>query len=101
MVDLLKGIGMSGCKLIETPMKTSAKFGAQPYGSSVDKREIPNVSWESCLFIPSSTSYKICSIIVSPFINNPAEEHLQVMYRILRYLILAPRQGLFARNLVK
>ena len=29
MVDLLKETGMIGCKPIETPMGTSAKFGAQ------------------------------------------------------------------------
>ena len=36
--------------------------------------------------------------VVSRFMNNPAEEHMEVVYRILRFLKLTPRQGLFFKK---
>ena len=37
VVHLLKETGMIGCKPVDTPIDTSAKFGAQPSGCPVDK----------------------------------------------------------------
>ena len=36
--------------------------------------------------------------IVSQFLNNPMEEHLNVVYRILRYLKGSPTKGLMFKK---
>ena len=46
-------------------------------------------TWSDIAFIIS---------VVSQFIHAPYEEHLEAIYKILRYLKSTPRKGLFFRK---
>ncbi|RVW77068.1 Retrovirus-related Pol polyprotein from transposon RE1 [Vitis vinifera] len=66
ILDLLKETGMLGCKPIDTPMDSQKKLGIEKEMSAV-----------------------------SQFMHSPTEEHMEAVYRILRYLKMTPGKGLF------
>ncbi|RVW34837.1 Retrovirus-related Pol polyprotein from transposon RE1 [Vitis vinifera] len=69
ILDLLKETGMLGCKPIDTPMNSQKKLGIEKEMSAV-----------------------------SQFMHSPTEEHMEAVYRILRYLKMTPGKGLFFRK---
>ncbi|RVW52205.1 Retrovirus-related Pol polyprotein from transposon TNT 1-94 [Vitis vinifera] len=69
ILDLLKETGMLGCKPIDTPMDSQKKLGIEKEMSAV-----------------------------SQFMHSPTEEHMEAVYRILRYLKMTLGKGLFFRN---
>ncbi|RVW14716.1 Retrovirus-related Pol polyprotein from transposon RE1 [Vitis vinifera] len=69
ILDLLKETGMLGCKPIDTPMDSQKKLGIEEEMSAV-----------------------------SQFMHSPTEEHMEAVYRILRYLKMTPGKGLFFRK---
>ncbi|RVW33887.1 Retrovirus-related Pol polyprotein from transposon RE1 [Vitis vinifera] len=69
ILDLLKETGMLGCKPIDTPMDSQKKLGIEKEMSAV-----------------------------SQFMHSPTEEHMEAVYRILRYLKMTPGKGLFFRK---
>ena len=101
MVDLLKEVSMIRCKPIKTTMDTSAKFGAQPSGCPVDKGRYQKLV-RNLIYLPhTQPDISFAVSVVSQFMNNPAEEHMEAVYRILRYLKLALGQGLFFKKTVE
>ncbi|RVW64174.1 Retrovirus-related Pol polyprotein from transposon RE1 [Vitis vinifera] len=70
ILDLLKETGMLGCKPIDTPMDSQKKLGIKKEMSAV-----------------------------SQFMHSPTEEHMEAVYRILRYLKMTPGKGLFFRKI--
>ncbi|RVW92046.1 Retrovirus-related Pol polyprotein from transposon RE1 [Vitis vinifera] len=69
ILDLLKETGMLGCKPIDTPMDSQKKLGIEKEMSAV-----------------------------SQFMHSPTEEHMEAVYRILRYLKMTPGKGVFFRK---
>ncbi|RVW90647.1 Retrovirus-related Pol polyprotein from transposon RE1 [Vitis vinifera] len=69
ILNLLKETGMLGCKPIDTPMDSQKKLDI---GFAVSA--------------------------VSQFMHSPTEEHMEAVYRILRYLKMTPGKGLFFRK---
>ncbi|RVX15740.1 Retrovirus-related Pol polyprotein from transposon RE1 [Vitis vinifera] len=70
ILDLLKETGMLGCKPIDTPIDS--------------QKNLPDIG-----FAVSA---------VSQFMHSPTEEHMEAVYRILRYLKMTPGKGLFFRK---
>ncbi|KAL3512095.1 hypothetical protein ACH5RR_024812 [Cinchona calisaya] len=60
VLDLLKEIGMLGCKPADTFMDPNSKIGRKEDSAPIDKKEISTVSWETYLFISHETGYKLC-----------------------------------------
>ncbi|XP_039136472.1 uncharacterized mitochondrial protein AtMg00810-like isoform X2 [Dioscorea cayenensis subsp. rotundata] len=94
VLDLLKDTGMSGCKPADTPMDPNSKLGSREDCAPVDKARYQRLVGK--LIYLSHTRPDICFAVslVSQFMNNPTEEHLDAVYRILRYLKMSPGQGL-------
>ncbi|RVW96946.1 Retrovirus-related Pol polyprotein from transposon RE1 [Vitis vinifera] len=70
-LDLLQETGMSGCQPVDTPIEEAHTRPDLAYALSA----------------------------VSQYMHNPAEQHMNAVMRILRYLKNAPRKGiLFAKN---
>ena len=98
VVDLLKETGMIGCKPIETPMDTSAKFDAQPSRCPVDKGRYQRLVRKLIYLSHTRLVLSFAVSVVSQFMNNPTEEHMDVVYRILRSLKLTLGQALFFKK---
>lgn len=91
ILDLLKETGMSGCRPADTPMDPNVKLwgeGSVPVdtGRLVGKLIYLSHTRPDIAFSVS---------VVSQFMHSPFEEHLEAVYRILRYLKGNPGKGLF------
>lgn len=99
MIDLLKETGKLGCKPVATPMDANQKLGDVKKKPKVDiqiyqrlvGRRIHRAHTRSDIAYPVS--------VISQFMHDPRESHLQVAHRVLHYLKRSPREGiLFKRN---
>ena len=95
VLDLLKETGMSGCKPAETPMDATTKLNTHTQGSPVDKGRYQRLVGKLIYLSHTRPDISFAVSAVSQFMNNPTEEHMQAVYRILRYLKLTPGQGFF------
>lgn len=95
VMDLLKETGMLGCKLVDTPMDPSLNLSEQTSGSPVDKGRYQRLVGK--LIYLSYTTKDIAFPIscVSYFMHALTEDHLEAVYRILRYLKGTPGNCLF------
>ena len=93
-LDLLKETGMLGYKHVETPMDPSMKLQTVKDDTLVDKGRYQRlVGWLIYLQYtrPDITFSVNC---VSQFMHSPTENHMTVIYRILKYLKGTPGRGL-------
>ncbi|KAH9678969.1 retrovirus-related pol polyprotein from transposon RE1 [Citrus sinensis] len=98
VLDLLMETGMLGCKPADTPVDSSKKFGTESESVPVDRGSYQRLV-ERLIYL-SHTRPDIGFVVssVSQFMNNPREEHMEAVYRILRYLKLTPGKGLMYRK---
>ncbi|KAK6271243.1 hypothetical protein POUND7_008341 [Theobroma cacao] len=97
VIDLLKETSMSGCRPAETPVDPNQKLGDSKgnlmntlqYQKLVRKLIYLSYTWPDIAFEIS---------LVSQFMHSPHEEHLEAVYRILRYLKSSPRKGIFFKK---
>ena len=101
VLDLLKKTGMLVCKLADTPMNYTTKLGIVKRSALVDKGRYQRLV-EKLIYL-SYTRLDITFLvnIVSQFMNNPTEEHMKAAYRILSYLKMNPRKGLYFKRTQK
>ena len=93
VLDLLKEIGILGCKVVETPIEVNHKV------ETIMREDLDRESYRRLVgkLIYLSHTYPDISYvvgIVSQFMHNPNEEHLKVALRIVKYLKNSPRMGL-------
>jgi len=85
ILDLLKETGMSGCRPADTPMDPNAKLwgeGSVPVDTGRYQRLVGKLIYLS----HTRPDIAFSVSVVSQFMNSPSEEHLEAVYRILRYL---------------
>lgn len=90
---------MLDCKPVETLIEMNHKLRILPDQTPVDKGRYQRLVGR--LIYLSHTRPYIAYVVsvVSQFMHAPSEEHMEVIYRILRYLKSAPRKGLlFSKN---
>ena len=95
VLDLLNETGMMGCKPVDTPMDTNVKLGARTCGTTVDKGRYQRLVGKLIYLAHTRPDIGFSVSVVSQFMNNPSEEHLEAVYRIIRYLKSDPGKGLF------
>lgn len=86
------------CKLIDTPMDPNVKLGETKGGSHLDKGRYQHLVRKLIYLshkIPDITFSVSC---VSQFMQSLLKEHMDVVYRILRYLKGTSGKGLFFRK---
>ena len=85
---------MFACNLVDTPMEMN---------QSKDKQKIRRQRTKGCyqrlvkklIYLSRTRPYITYAVnVVSQFMHSPGEEHLEVVYQILRYLKSAPGRGL-------
>ena len=94
-LDLLQKTGMSGCQPVNTPIEEGLKLCVEPNQVSTDNGRYQRLVGRLMYLV--YTSYALS--VVSQYMHNPGEQHMNAIMLILRYLKNAPGKGiLFAKN---
>ncbi|XP_050889330.1 uncharacterized mitochondrial protein AtMg00810-like [Lathyrus oleraceus] len=97
IIDLLKEIGMSGCRPANTPMDLNAKLWAEG-NVFVDIGRYQILVGKLIYLSHTRPDIAFSVSVVSQFMHSPFEEHLEAVYRILRYLKENPVKGLLFKK---
>ena len=98
ILDLLAETGMSGCKPSDTPIEIGAKLGDVKDGVPVETGRYQRLVGKLIYLSHTRPDIAFAVSLVSQFMHSPCEEHLEAVYRILRYLKGSPGKGLFFRK---
>ena len=99
VLDLLTETKMLDCKPVETPMEMNHKLGILPDQAPTDKGRYQQLVGRLIYLSHTRPDISYAVSVVSQFMHAPSEEHMEAVYRILRYLKSAPGKGLlFSKN---
>ena len=97
-MDLLKETRMLGCNPSYTPMESNYKVGLMIESPPVDKRRYQRLVRKLIYLSQTQPDIGFLVSVISQNMNNPNEEHLEVVYQILLYLKMTPGKGLYLRK---
>ena len=95
VLDLLAETGMLDCKPIETPIEMNHKLAIQQDQTPTNKERYQRLVGRLIYLLHTRPDIAYAVSIVSQFMHAPSEDHMEAVYRILRYLKSSPRKGLF------
>ena len=99
VLDLLTETGMLDCKPVETPMEMNHKLGILPDQALTNKECYQRLVGRLIYLSHTRPDISYAVSVVIQFMHAPSEEHMEAVYRILRYLKSAPGKGLlFSKN---
>ena len=99
MLDLLTETRMLDCKPVETSMEMNHKLGILPDQAPTDKGRYLRLVGRLIYLSHTRLDISYTVSVVSQFMHAPSGEHMEAVYRILRYLKSAPGKGLlFSKN---
>ncbi|KAM7531655.1 hypothetical protein LguiB_035065 [Lonicera macranthoides] len=98
-LDLLNETGMSACQPSETPMEEGLKLEVETDQVPVDKGRYQRLVGRLMYLAHTRPDISYALSIVSQFLHNPGEKHMQAVMRIISYLKATPGKGiLFQKN---
>ncbi|WKA10953.1 hypothetical protein VitviT2T_028493 [Vitis vinifera] len=98
-LNLLQETGISGCQPVNTPIEEGLKLCVEPNQISTDKGRYQRLVGRLMYLAHTRPDLAYALSVVSQYMHNPGEQHMNAVMRILRYLKNAPRKGiLFAKN---
>lgn len=98
-LDLLEETGMSTCQPTDTLIEEGLKLFAEPNQVPVDKGRYQRLVGRLMYLAHTRPDLAYALSVVSQFMHNPGEQHMNVVMCILRYLKSAPGKGiLFTKN---
>ncbi|WJZ80655.1 hypothetical protein VitviT2T_000557 [Vitis vinifera] len=98
-LDLLQETRMSGCQPVNTPIEEGLKLCIEPNQVSTDKGRYQRLVGRLMYLAHTRSDLAYALSVVSQYMHNPGEQHMNAVMRILRYLKNAPEKGiLFAKN---
>ena len=89
---------MLGCKPTDTPIDPNVKFGRKEGGIPVDRGRYQRLVGRLIYLSHTRPDIAFAVSVVSQYMHSPFEEHLEAVYRILRYLKTTPGKGLFFKK---
>ena len=99
VTDLLAETGKIGCKPVSTPMDPKHKLGEAKEEPMVDKRMYQRLVGRLIYLAHTWPDIAYSVSVISQFMHDPREPHLQAAYRVLHYLKGNPRKRiLFKKN---
>lgn len=98
VLDLLEETGMLGCKPADTPMEPHYKIGSREDSPPVDTGRYQRLVGKLIYLSHTRPDIAFPVSVVSQFMNKPNEEHMDAVYRILRYLKMTPGKGIFFKG---
>ncbi|RVW18759.1 Retrovirus-related Pol polyprotein from transposon RE1 [Vitis vinifera] len=94
-----KETGMSRCQLVDTPIEEGLKLCVEPNQVSTDKEKYQRLVGRLMYLAHTRPDLAYALSVVSQYMHNPGEQHMNAVMRILRYLKNVPRKGiLFTKN---
>ncbi|WKA12195.1 hypothetical protein VitviT2T_029611 [Vitis vinifera] len=98
-LDLLHETGMSGCQPVNTPIEEGLKLCVKSNQVSIDKGRYKRFVGRLMYLAHTKPDLAYALSVVSQYMHNPEEQHMNAVMRILRYLKNAPgKRILFAKN---
>uniref|UniRef100_A0A6N2MRA1 Integrase catalytic domain-containing protein n=1 Tax=Salix viminalis TaxID=40686 RepID=A0A6N2MRA1_SALVM len=94
VLNLLAETGMLACKPVDTPMEINHKLGQAKNQRPTDKGCYQRLVGKLIYLSHTWPDIVYAVSVVSQFMHSPGEEHMKVVYRILRYIKSAPGRGL-------
>ncbi|KAM1012004.1 hypothetical protein ACFX2C_047285 [Malus domestica] len=99
IIDLLHETGMSACQPVATPLEEGLKLSVDPNQVPVDKRRYQRLVGRLMYLAHTRPDLAYALSVVSQYMHDPREQHMNAVMRILRYLKGSPGKGiLFKRN---
>ena len=98
ILDLLSETGLLGCKPADTPMDPTKRLSRSEESSPVDKGRYQRLVGKLIYLSHTRPDIAYSVSVVSQHMNNPTEDHLEAVNRILRYLKMTPGHGLLFRK---
>ena len=92
-LDLLSDVGMLGCRAASTPIDQNYKVTAQS-GEPVNKERYQRLVGRLLYLCHTRPDIAFAVSVVSRYMHEPRSDHLEAVYRILRYLKGTPGRGL-------
>ncbi|CAM8889721.1 unnamed protein product [Rhodiola kirilowii] len=93
-LELIKDAGLLGCKPSSLPMDTKHKLSLSTSPAIVDPTKYKRLVGQLIYLTVTRPDLAYPVHILSQFMHEPREEHLKAAHKVLRYLKLAPAQGL-------
>jgi len=97
VLDLLSETGMLGCRTVSTPMDLNHKLCAES-GHPVNKERYHRLVGRLIYLCHTRPDISYAVSVVSRYMHDPRSGHLDVVYRILRYLKSSPGKGLIFKS---
>ncbi|XP_023732193.1 uncharacterized mitochondrial protein AtMg00810-like [Lactuca sativa] len=94
ILDLLKDIGLLGCKPAETPMDPNKNGCNEEEQTPVNKDHYHQLVGKIIYLSYTRPDIAYSVSIVSQHMNEPTKDHLETVKRILWYLKMTPSLGL-------
>ena len=98
ILDLLNEIGFLGCKPADTPMDSTKRLNRSEESTLVDKGRYQRLVGKLIYLSHTRPDIAYSVSVVSQHMNNPIEDHLDAMNKILRYLKMTPGHGLLFKK---
>lgn len=98
VLDLLKDTAMLDCKPADTPMDSTTKLGSIQDSAPIEKGRYQRLVGKLIYLSHTRPDIAFSVSVVSQYMNNPTEEHMTTVQRILRYLKMTPGKGLFFKK---
>ena len=98
ILDLLSETGFLGCKPADTPMDPNKKPNRNEDSNPVDKERYQRLVGKLIYLSHTRPDIAYSVSVVSQHMNNPSENHLEAVNRILRYLKMTPGRGLLFKR---
>ena len=91
-LDLLQETGMSGCQPVNTPIEEGLKLCVEPNQVSTNKGRYQRLVGRLMYLAHTRPDLAYALSVVSQYMHNPQEQHMNAVMCILRYLKNAPRK---------
>ena len=98
MKEINQRISYDSHKPIDTPMDPNKKAKKGEESPSVDKGRYPRLVGKFIYLSHTRLDIAFAVGVVSQHMNNVTEDHLEAMYRILKYLKMTPGHGLLHKK---
>ncbi|RVW82919.1 Retrovirus-related Pol polyprotein from transposon RE1 [Vitis vinifera] len=89
VLDLLQETRMSGCQLINTPIEEGLKLCVEPNQVSTDKGRYQRLVGRLMYLAHTIPDLAYALSVVSQYMHNPGEQHMNAVMRILRLTIMS------------